>query len=87
MLVKHILALTALASQAAAQVVGDGAPCGLKIAPCPKDSICKPDEPQCTDLNVCRGTCVFRNTYPSCGGFRTQPCRVRQRIGVPRRSP
>lgn len=73
MLVDHILAFMALASLGAAQTAGYGRPCGLKIAPCPEDSVCKPDSPKCTDLNVCKGTCVLQNTYPPCGGHRPNP--------------
>ncbi len=51
----------------------DNRPCGFKIAPCPKDTTCVPNEDDCTDLDVCPGTCRFKNEYPSCGGFRIEP--------------
>ncbi|POR31542.1 Uncharacterized protein TPAR_08213 [Tolypocladium paradoxum] len=73
MLVKHMLAFMALASFGAAHDAGYGRTCGLKIAPCPEDSICRPNSDTCTDLNVCRGTCVFKNKYPPCGGYRVNP--------------
>ncbi|CAM1502658.1 Fc.00g074340.m01.CDS01 [Cosmosporella sp. VM-42] len=62
-----------LGAFAMAKHSGTGQPCGLKIAPCPKDQYCLPDSPRCTDLNRCRGTCTFKNTYPDCGGFRPNP--------------
>jgi hypothetical protein len=48
--------------------------CGVNNPqPCSSDSICQPDDPSCTDLTTCRGTCTLRNRYRSCGGFRIQP--------------
>ncbi|KAG5928009.1 hypothetical protein E4U42_001435 [Claviceps africana] len=69
MLPLSLLALAATLVPVSAQ----GQPCGLKIAPCPSDQHCVPDSPRCNNPNRCRGTCQFRNTYLSCGGFRTQP--------------
>jgi hypothetical protein len=50
-----------------------GRPCGLKVAPCPEDQHCIPNEPGCDDPNRCIGHCEFTNTYPSCGGHRAEP--------------
>ena len=52
------------------QVLADpyeGRNCGFKIAPCREDMTCVPYDPDCTDLNVCGGTCQFTNKYPRCG--------------------
>ncbi|RDA91947.1 hypothetical protein CP533_1351 [Ophiocordyceps camponoti-saundersi (nom. inval.)] len=64
-------ATAAFASFAAAQADAAARPCGLKIAPCPSNSICVPSSPDCADLNKCKGTC--QKKYPSCGGFRIKP--------------
>jgi hypothetical protein len=50
-----------------------GRPCGLRIAPCPRDQICWPVSPQCTDLNRCRGTCREKRAYAACGGMLNPP--------------
>lgn len=70
MLLRHIV-FAAFAGLALARE--EGRPCGLKIAPCPEDYYCRPDSPSCTDLDRCRGTCVRRNKYPSCGGRTVTP--------------
>ncbi|KAI9148452.1 N-glycosidase [Paramyrothecium foliicola] len=50
-----------------------GRSCGFKIAPCPEDMKCTPNEPSCKDTNRCLGYCTFKNEYPDCGGFRINP--------------
>ncbi|PFH60329.1 hypothetical protein XA68_11140 [Ophiocordyceps unilateralis] len=73
MLTRSIFALTAaaFASLGAAQGADSARPCGLKIAPCPSNTVCIPNSPDCSDLNRCRGTC--QKKYPSCGGHRPNP--------------
>lgn len=44
-------------------------PCGLKIAPCPSGQQCTPNDPSCSDVWRCPGTC----DYKSCGGKRPVP--------------
>lgn len=51
----------------------EGRSCGLRIAPCPDDMYCQPNEPSCTDEWRCPGQCAYKNTYSSCGGFRVKP--------------
>ncbi|KAK5996063.1 hypothetical protein PT974_04490 [Cladobotryum mycophilum] len=50
-----------------------GRPCGLKIARCPQGNVCVPDNPKCTDLNRCRGTCTPDHCSRPCG-FKIAPC-------------
>lgn len=50
-----------------------GQPCGLRTAPCPDDQHCVPHDPVCTNMDRCSGSCQYKNTYPSCGGFRVEP--------------
>ncbi|PHH74607.1 hypothetical protein CDD82_4868 [Ophiocordyceps australis] len=69
MLIQHLLSLGLASLAMAADVIYDR-PCGLKIAPCPRNQQCVPESLGCTDLNVCRGTCVTLRDYGSCGGRR-----------------
>ncbi|KAF4985410.1 hypothetical protein FDECE_16574 [Fusarium decemcellulare] len=71
MLFKNLI-LIGLAGLAAAQS-GSGQSCGRKMAPCLKDSKCKPDSASCQNLDRCSGTCYFKNQYQSCGGFTATP--------------
>ncbi|GFP59624.1 hypothetical protein ACSS6W_009847 [Trichoderma asperelloides] len=50
-----------------------GRACGFKIAPCPFDMKCVPNNPYCSELNRCPGHCEFKNQYQSCGGFTPRP--------------
>ncbi|RSL73850.1 hypothetical protein CEP54_000231 [Fusarium duplospermum] len=72
MLFTNLIA-AALIGLAAAQQSPNGRPCGFKIAPCPADTKCVPNDYSCTDLNRCAGTCYFKNQYQTCGGFRMEP--------------
>lgn len=67
-LLKNI-ALFGVATALLVQGQTDKRPCGRRIAPCPESQTCFPNEPGCTDLNFCLGTC----DYPSCGGFTSNP--------------
>ncbi|KAI5457432.1 hypothetical protein BGZ63DRAFT_321890, partial [Mariannaea sp. PMI_226] len=40
--------------------------------PCPDDTYCQPDE-NSDCVGQCPGYCVFRNSYPSCGGHTIGP--------------
>ncbi|KAJ4307633.1 hypothetical protein N0V84_012595 [Fusarium piperis] len=74
MLVKNLLAAAALGlTSFAAAKQGIDRSCGLKIAPCPEDTECIPNSPDCTDLNRCTGRCYFKNQYQTCGGFTPKP--------------
>lgn len=53
----------------AAQTQADKRPCGRKVANCPGTQVCVPNDPECTNMNRCMGTC----DYPTCGGFRVEP--------------
>lgn len=68
-----VLTATALASLGATQATNSPRQCGLKIAACPSNTICIPSNPDCTDLDRCKGTC--QKKYPSCGGHRPNPPR------------
>ncbi|KAG5971375.1 hypothetical protein E4U58_007615 [Claviceps cyperi] len=72
---KHVSMVLPLyiVSLAALSLASGQRSCGFKIADCPSDQLCVPDSPECTDLNICLGTCQFRNSYTTCGGFRSQP--------------
>ncbi|KAL6856353.1 hypothetical protein J3F83DRAFT_451119 [Trichoderma novae-zelandiae] len=50
-----------------------GRPCGFKIAPCPFDMKCVPDNAYCPHPSRCPGHCEFKNRYASCGGFTPRP--------------
>lgn len=39
--------------------------CGFKIAACPKDQYCKPNDPTCTRGENCLGKCVHSSPSPS----------------------
>lgn len=67
------LVAAAILGLAAAQQSPDGRPCGSKMAPCPADTECVPNDPKCTNVNRCAGTCQFKNQYQTCGGFRMEP--------------
>ncbi|KAF4964327.1 hypothetical protein FSARC_7733 [Fusarium sarcochroum] len=71
MLFQNIL-LAATIGLAAASQTSDRS-CGRKMAPCPKDSTCKPTLANCHNLYRCPGTCHFKNKYPSCGGHTSKP--------------
>lgn len=75
MFIKKVLAFTLIGikSLALAQSSAVGRPCGLKIAPCPNDLTCIPDNPTCTNTYRCKGTCAFKNKYPPCGGNSLNP--------------
>lgn len=74
MLVKNLLVAAALGlTSFVAAKQGIDRACGLKIAPCPEDTECIPDSPDCTDLNRCTGRCYFKNQYQTCGGFTPKP--------------
>ncbi|KAI9151465.1 putative uncharacterized transporter [Paramyrothecium foliicola] len=54
----------------------DSRPCGLRIAPCEAGTVCVPNDPLCTNLDRCLGTCQPTPrpiTYQSCGGKRATP--------------
>ncbi|KAJ4130192.1 hypothetical protein NW768_007174 [Fusarium equiseti] len=72
MLFQNIL-FAATIGLAAAASQSTGQECGKKMAPCSKDSVCKPTLANCKDLKKCPGTCFFKNEYQTCGGFRTKP--------------
>ncbi|KAM6530341.1 hypothetical protein FALCPG4_008465 [Fusarium falciforme] len=74
MLVKNLLVAVALGlTNFVAAKQGIDRPCGLKIAPCPEDTECIPNSPDCRDLNRCPGRCYFKNQYQTCGGFTPKP--------------
>ena len=65
--------MAVLSASYAVNAYGGHRPCGLKIAPCPNDQECVPNDESCTDLNRCLGYCDWKNEYPDCGGFRVEP--------------
>lgn len=67
------LLLAALIAVNTAAAQSDSRGCGLKIAPCPSDQNCIPDNDDCTDLNRCLGHCEWKNMYADCGGHRAVP--------------
>ncbi|KAF4340705.1 Kazal domain protein [Fusarium beomiforme] len=71
MLFQNILIAASIGLAAASQSSGQG--CGRKMAPCPSDTICKPIDNNCQNLNKCSGMCYFKKKYQSCGGFRAEP--------------
>ncbi|KAK1240387.1 hypothetical protein MKX07_004415 [Trichoderma sp. CBMAI-0711] len=50
-----------------------GRPCGFKMAPCPFDMKCVPDNAHCPHPSRCPGHCEFKNKYDQCGGFTPRP--------------
>jgi hypothetical protein len=68
-----ILAAVAAVASAISVSTPPGRSCGFKIAPCPKDQKCAPNDEGCSDIGTCPGHCVFTNEYPDCGGHRPNP--------------
>ncbi|KAL7931333.1 hypothetical protein V8C35DRAFT_310137 [Trichoderma chlorosporum] len=71
MLLTNILLSLAITLASAQSQVGRS--CGYKMAPCPFDMKCVPNNPYCPEPNKCPGHCEFRNQYESCGGFTPRP--------------
>jgi hypothetical protein len=79
-----MLKLSVFALMVALAAADSGNVCGLKIAPCPEGEVCIPNDPECTDVNRCLGTCeaptkmlvvkrAATTTYQACGGFVATP--------------
>lgn len=65
-------------------------PCGADIGPCPSDDLyCRLENATVSKIKPCEGTCAYKNTYSSCGGFRPdpKPCGVGQVCRDDPRSP
>ncbi|KAM0254421.1 hypothetical protein ACHAQJ_006825 [Trichoderma viride] len=71
MLLKTVLLAVTVSLASAQSEVGRA--CGFKIAPCPFDMQCVPDNLYCPQINRCPGHCEFKNKYQSCGGFTPRP--------------